>query len=151
MPWAFAVHLQVELLSATENIHINHSKSPQQICIWIYCNLLTRLFYNHLLSRRNGTNCSLVSEIRVGEMGRSLTEWESNCSKDISIFSASSNARAPVAQLVRTSDKHWENAGSNPSWISMFFPLWDFYTSWKHFGTDSQAHEVTLHMICIKG
>ena len=32
-----------------------------------------------------------------------------------------SNARAPVAQLVRASDRQSEDPGSNPGWISMSF------------------------------
>ena len=32
-----------------------------------------------------------------------------------------SNARAPVAQLVRASDWNSEDPGSNPGWISMSF------------------------------
>ena len=32
-----------------------------------------------------------------------------------------SNARAPVAQLVRASDRNSEDPGSNPGWISMSF------------------------------
>ena len=31
------------------------------------------------------------------------------------------NARAPVAQLVRASDRSLEDPGSNPGWISMSF------------------------------
>ena len=31
-----------------------------------------------------------------------------------------SNARAPVAQLVRTSDQNSEDPGSNPGWINVF-------------------------------
>ena len=37
-----------------------------------------------------------------------------------------SNARPPVAQLVRTSDRHSEDPGSNPGWISMSFFLFGF-------------------------
>ena len=33
----------------------------------------------------------------------------------------SSNARAPVAQLVRASDRNSEDPGLNPGWISMSF------------------------------
>ena len=36
-------------------------------------------------------------------------------------LSSGPNARAPVAQLVRASDRHSEDPGSNPGWISMSF------------------------------
>ena len=36
-------------------------------------------------------------------------------------LSPAPNARAPVAQLVRASDGHSEDPGSNPGWISMSF------------------------------
>ena len=53
-----------------------------------------------------------------------------------------SNARAPVAQLVRASDRHSEDPGSNPGWISMpFFIVYivtvltslilSIYTAWQ--------------------
>ena len=46
--------------------------------------------------------------------------------KDIEIYGQipsilCSNPRAPVAQLVRTSDYNSEDPGSNPGWISMSF------------------------------
>ena len=37
-----------------------------------------------------------------------------------------SNTRAPVAQLVRASDRNSEDPGSNPGWISM-----SFFTNWS--------------------
>ena len=50
--------------------------------------------------------------------------WESSCGYNYIPSILSSNARAPVAQLVRTSVWQSEDPGSNPSWItpSFFFP-----------------------------
>ena len=42
-----------------------------------------------------------------------------------------SNARAPVAQLVRASDRNLEDPGSNPGWISMSFFLPSFNSANK--------------------
>ena len=44
--------------------------------------------------------------------------WESN---NVYASILCSNARAPVAQLVRASDQNLEDPGSNPGWISCLF------------------------------
>ena len=44
--------------------------------------------------------------------------WELNCAYGYMPSILCSNARAPVAQLVRASDQHSEDPSPNPGWIS---------------------------------
>ena len=63
----------------------------------------------------------------------------------------SSNAKAPVAQLVRASDRHSEDPGSNPGWIS-----WSFFTKCLMMSQNVSwclmvAHDVSTYLMVSNG
>ena len=83
--------------------------------------------YVHVCCVKQGETIDIAKFLLENDSKAAFKIGQSSCIFGYIPYILYSTARALVAQMVRTSDHHLEDAGSNPGWIS--FPFFFFSSS----------------------